>query len=312
VLMGASTGVEPMWQVSASEFWQALQAYAGPGNDPAGLDTIFQAVRYDIIDAAPGVNSAITGGPFGDELRGAAGADTLFGSLGDDVLSGGASSFDVATGGPGADRFEFGGQDGVNEIVTDFSGVVGGDHDVLDLRAFIGPGLTEVAHTFAQVLAHAHQDGADTVIDYTGTLGVPDETIIRLQNFDIGDLRPEDFLYAIGSNLSPVAGNDTTAAMEGMISLVNVLGNDLDPDGGTLSIAGVQRLPSDTPTASALTNVGSTITVVGNQIQYDPTTSPTISSLLPAMGFVDNFFYTISDGNGGFATGNVTVSIMGV
>jgi hypothetical protein len=225
------------------------------------------------------------------------------------VLSGGASSFDVATGGPGADRFEFGGADGINEVITDFSGVIGGDGDVIDVRAFIGPGPSQVAHTLAQILAHTSQDGADTVIDYSGTLGIPDETIIRLTDFDMTDLRQEDFLLA---NFAPLAAMDNASTNEGVIALIDVLTNDTDGDGDPLSITGVGQLPSDPPTLSTSTLFGATISVVGNQIEYDPTTSPILSTLVPGMPFFDNFTYTITDGLGGFSTAQVNVQIFGV
>ena len=68
----------------------------------------------------------------------------------------------------------------------------------------------------------------------------------------------------------------------------NVLVNDSDPDGDTLTITAVGS-PSR-----------GTATIVGNRISYTP-----------AAGFVgsDAFNYTISDGRGGSASATVTVTV---
>ena len=91
------------------------------------------------------------------------------------------------------------------------------------------------------------------------------------------------------ANRPPVAQNDAfTVDQDSIANSFNVLVNDSDPDGDTLTITAVGS-PSR-----------GTATIVGNRISYTP-----------AAGFVgsDAFNYTISDGRGGSASATVTVTV---
>ncbi|MFB9068826.1 cadherin-like domain-containing protein [Pseudofulvimonas gallinarii] len=85
-------------------------------------------------------------------------------------------------------------------------------------------------------------------------------------------------------NLPPVAVNDTRTILLGAPTSIDVLANDSDPDGDPLTIVSVT-----TPAAG-------TATISGNMVVYTPA--------VPFPG-TDSFDYTISDGNGGFATATV-------
>jgi hypothetical protein len=89
-------------------------------------------------------------------------------------------------------------------------------------------------------------------------------------------------------NDAPLAGNDSATSSDGGAVLINVLANDTDPDGGSLSIA------------SFTTGTHGTVSLQSNQILY-----------IPNDGFegTDAFTYTISDGQGGTAVGNVSVTV---
>ena len=90
-------------------------------------------------------------------------------------------------------------------------------------------------------------------------------------------------------NRVPVALDDSySVAQNSSNNAFNVLANDSDPDGGTLTISAV------TPPAN-----GSAI-IVGGQVRYTPTT-----------GYLgpDSFTYTITDGQGGSATATVRVTV---
>jgi VCBS repeat-containing protein len=89
-------------------------------------------------------------------------------------------------------------------------------------------------------------------------------------------------------NDAPVANNDSATTNQDVAVTVNVLANDSDPDGDTLTISGL------TPGAN-----GSTSLTMGG-VLYTPNA-----------GFsgVDSFSYTVSDGNGGSATAQVTVTV---
>ena len=90
-------------------------------------------------------------------------------------------------------------------------------------------------------------------------------------------------------NDAPVAGADGLTVEEGGVGTVAVLGNDADVDGGTLTVTGV------TPGAS-----GSVALNVDGTVTYSHNGSETTS---------DSFNYTVSDGQGGTATGTVTVTV---
>ncbi|TVR84276.1 MAG: tandem-95 repeat protein, partial [Rhodospirillales bacterium] len=90
-------------------------------------------------------------------------------------------------------------------------------------------------------------------------------------------------------NSPPVAGDDTAATAPGQPVVIDLLANDHDLDGGTLSIIAL-----GTPTnGSVKLNDDGTVTYTPNE------------------GFTgtDTFSYTVSDGQGGEATANVEVSV---
>ncbi len=90
-------------------------------------------------------------------------------------------------------------------------------------------------------------------------------------------------------NQPPVASDDTATVQAGATQTLNVLANDSDPDGDTLTITAV----------GAPDNGGSAV-INGNAIDYTP-----------AAGFAgtETFSYTVSDGKGGNDTANVTVTV---
>ncbi|HEY3176926.1 MAG TPA: Ig-like domain-containing protein [Candidatus Polarisedimenticolia bacterium] len=84
----------------------------------------------------------------------------------------------------------------------------------------------------------------------------------------------------------PAAAADTSSTAAGQPVTIDVLANDSDPDGDTLTITGVTQ------------GSGGRVTHDGTRVTY-----------LPGGGFVqsDSFTYAVSDGHGGSATGSVTV-----
>ncbi|WP_299939049.1 Ig-like domain-containing protein, partial [uncultured Pelagimonas sp.] len=88
-----------------------------------------------------------------------------------------------------------------------------------------------------------------------------------------------------------------------VISASDVLGNDVDLNGDTLTITSV----------SGTSTLGATITLNGNgSISYDPTSSSQLDDMASGQILVDSFTYTITDGNGGFDTATVTLNVSGV
>jgi hypothetical protein len=87
-------------------------------------------------------------------------------------------------------------------------------------------------------------------------------------------------------NDAPVANNDITAAYESVLVAVDVLGNDNDVEGDTLTIV------------SATTNYGSVTVNADQTLSYQ---------IDPEFDGVDTITYTVSDGNGGESTGLVEI-----
>ena len=87
----------------------------------------------------------------------------------------------------------------------------------------------------------------------------------------------------------PVAQNDTTTTKEGKSININVLGNDSDADGDSLTVTNVTQPNHGT----AAINTDGTITYTPNNNWYG----------------TDSFTYTVSDGNGGTTTATVTITV---
>ena len=92
-----------------------------------------------------------------------------------------------------------------------------------------------------------------------------------------------------GGNQPPLAGDDYGAVNEDGSVNIAVLGNDDDPDQDPLDVTGV----SNPPNGSASVNGNDTI-------NYQPDGN---------FNGADSFSYTLSDGNGGTDTGNVSVTV---
>ena len=94
-------------------------------------------------------------------------------------------------------------------------------------------------------------------------------------------------------NTNPTASDDSAVATEDASATINVLGNDIDLDGDSpLSLVSVGA-PAH---GAAAVNADGTV-------KYTPA---------PNYNGADSFTYTISDGQGGSATGNVNVTVTGV
>lgn len=91
------------------------------------------------------------------------------------------------------------------------------------------------------------------------------------------------------TNSAPTANNDSAATQESSPVVIDVLANDSDPDGDSLTLSAVA--PGANGTATVNTN---------GTITYQP-----------KLGFVgtDSFVYTVSDGNGGSDSATVTVTV---
>jgi hypothetical protein len=99
-------------------------------------------------------------------------------------------------------------------------------------------------------------------------------------------------MVALNSGEPPVAGDDVIGLDEDGQASVDVLANDRDPDGGSLSIQSVSA-----------PGKGGTATANGGTITYKPA---------PDMNGSDSFTYTIVDDRGNTAVGRVTVHVRAI
>jgi Bacterial Ig domain len=98
-------------------------------------------------------------------------------------------------------------------------------------------------------------------------------------------------------NRPPVANADTASAVAGTAQLIDVLANDRDPDGDPLILVDVQRA-DDVPNAGAIAVQGSAVLYTAAPIATDEDIA------------IDRFTYTITDGNGASAVGEVSVRVL--
>ncbi len=133
---------------------------------------------------------------------------------------------------------------------------------------------------------------------YYGELSeTPDETNMyaapKSANFPAGGQLTPGNQNALGAvNTAPDAVNDSaTVAEDSVGNAINVLANDTDADGDTLTIT------------AATNGTNGTVTFTATGVSYTPNANFVGS---------DSFTYTISDGNGGTDTATVSVNVGGV
>ncbi|MEM7465993.1 MAG: Ig-like domain-containing protein, partial [Pseudomonadota bacterium] len=172
-------------------------------------------------------------------------------------------------------------------------------------------------------------DGSDTLsldaVDTTGTTGtvtlaggtVSYDPNGQFENLAVGETAIDTFVYTVadgnggtdvatvnvtitGDNDAPTATDDNATFGEDQgSSVLNLVGNDTDPDG------------SDTLTVDAVDTTGTTgtVTLAGGTVSYDP--NGQFESLANGETAIDTFVYTVADGNGGTDVATVNVTITG-
>jgi serine/threonine protein phosphatase PrpC len=126
----------------------------------------------------------------------------------------------------------------------------------------------------------------DNTVTYTPTSGVTaatDSFTYTISDGQGGSSIATVVVYL--SDRSPEAF-DTSASPHGSAATINVLGNDFDPDGDTLTVSAVGTPGHGTASING-----------DNTVTYTPTAGTTAAT--------DSFTYTISDGHGGTSTATV-------
>ena len=125
-------------------------------------------------------------------------------------------------------------------------------------------------------------------IDKAASQTSPYSVTITANDGSLGGTVSTSFTWTI-SNPAPTANNDTaTVAEDSAPTNIDVLANDTDPDGDTLSV-------------TMATAANGTVSILPNgTISYRPNAN---------FNGTDTISYQISDGNGGFSTATVTVTV---
>ncbi|MGB0920752.1 MAG: VCBS domain-containing protein, partial [Alphaproteobacteria bacterium] len=150
----------------------------------------------------------------------------------------------------------------------------------------------------------------DNDADHVQELGANDTRTDTLTVTSLDGTASETITVTInGANDGPVAVDDVRTAINiiedsgATFSYINLLDNDTDVDGDTLSVIGFDATSTE---GAALSVFG------GNTIRYDPTQVAGLQALAAGETMDDSFTYTISDGNGGEDTATVTLAVHGV
>ena len=250
----------------------------------------------DVIDkSAQTITQLISGVGGNDSLSGGAANDTLNGGDGNDVLRGGQGA-DTLTGGAGADQFLIDKADMASgsDKITDFTGAGNGDvagDDKIVLSGFSASATISQLSVSGSNHTYKITDGA-----FTGTFIAVYAGTAVLQAGDYIFLNPVS-----GSNHAPVGVNDAATVLAAgprtlTLATTNLLANDTDADGNSLTVTGIGAAGH----GSAALNANGTADPSDDFITYTPT-----------VGYAgaDSFTYTLSDGHGGTATATVNVTV---
>lgn len=147
------------------------------------------------------------------------------------------------------------------------------------------------------------------VIDIGGVHGSQSQTVaLNTLDLTVGETYSFDFFFAErhysesnftittnialeNTNLSPVANSDTATTSILSSVTIDVLGNDIDPDGETITISEITR--------SIGLDGASNITIVDNKIVYEAASLPGVY----------RFYYTVEDEYGATSEGTVDVTV---
>jgi uncharacterized protein len=213
-----------------------------------------------------GGNDLIFAGRGDDRIDAGTGNDTVFAGHGDDWIRAGAGN-DYVNGGRGFDTAAFDG--------SIF------DYDIDLHRSWFS--TTAIVTRFGD-------DGSPVEVDY-------------LKNVEALHFGEEDYtLFIDGRNNQVLALDDVAATDEDTalaLSVEELLANDTDFDGDTLSITSVD----------VLSELGAVISFSNGQITYNP--AGNFDALKEGETATDTFSYTVDDGNGGASTATVAVTITG-
>ena len=164
------------------------------------------------------------------------------------------------------------------------------------------------------------QLGARLTVLADGSVQYDPNTSSKLEALGLGQTATDSFQYVVtneygaratgtvtvhldGVNDAPIAIDHTVSKNANVLSTINVLSGDHDPDSGdVLSVVSVQ----------ATSALGATLTIASDgTVTYDPRSVAALRALARGETATDTFTYTIADEHGATATAKVTVTVVG-
>jgi len=232
-----------------------------------------------------------------DMINGGDGDDIIEGNGGDDMLTGGEGSDDIF-GGDDADIIFGGAGDNVD------GGAGGNDHDTLDLTgqgSFIvtGPDGT------GEPVADSNGNGLDGKIIFVDANGTPTGETLHFVEIEkiIGD--------QVEPNEAPTAVDDHFGAGEDNVTdLGNVIDNDSDPDGDTLTIKSVNDQAGNVGEPVAGSNGGLVTINEDGSISFDP--NGDFEALGEGETADTTVTYAVQDPDGQMSMATVKITVNGV
>jgi VCBS repeat-containing protein len=304
--------------------------YGGAGDDTiygnVGADLIFGGDGDDTIYLAGNFgNDVITGGETG-EINGdtldlsavttaltidLTSADPEAGTVSDGTSTATFSEIENIILGAGIDTLVLADGSG-NDTVSGFAAPIdNGDGTFTGVDQLDVSGLTDAGGFPVNV----HDvTVTDTVGDGSGdaVLTFPNGESITLAGVLASQVNSLAALEAMGipGNTAPVASDDAAVVSEnGPVANGNLLANDVDENGDTLSVIEVNGVTGDVDSQITLAS-GALLTVNGNgTYSYNP--NGAFESLGAGETATDSFTYTVSDGFGGSDTATVTITVNG-
>lgn len=232
--------------------------------------------HWDHILEGTGEGDVLFGGIEDAAFFGADGSDYLIGGEGSEYFFGEEGS-DRIWGGGGSDTGIFRLADEIMDFFDYYNGGAGHDTMILDLReAELPEGISNHAQ-WSQLL--------ESFINQTPSL--KNFRVMGLGRLDLVTDQWED--YEILYNTEPVAEDDVWVVDEDSSEVMNVLENDFDLEGDTLTVTLLSQ-----PFYGTLNDLGE------GQFEYTPEENYN--------GF-DGFSYEVRDGNGGIDTASVHITV---
>ncbi|MHC4562230.1 MAG: Ig-like domain-containing protein [Planctomycetota bacterium] len=242
-----------------------------------------------------------------DRLQGGMGDDILYGGAGDDRLKGNDGN-DILIGGTGSDTVSGGaGHDTIRHVVADHLGTSdvdtyhGGD-GIDELAVDLGGVPYPVAEGMVSAITEALDAGKGKI----------DCCPLGLDGFGV-ILQGIEQVNFVMPNRLPDAMDDayTVAELSGMsVAAPGILGNDIDPDGGPLTVVEINGSASNMSTTLLLPS-GATLLANPDGNFYYIAAGDT-DHLAAGEEAIDRFTYTINDSQGDSDTATVTITIEGV